>query len=49
MKAKSIRAFIGAKNFEVSSAFYREIGFEEVSLDAKMSYFKVNENLGFYL
>ena len=49
MKAKSIRAFIGAKNFEKSSAFYQEIGFEEVPLDAKMSYFKVNENLGFYL
>jgi hypothetical protein len=49
MKAKSIRAFIGAKNFELSSAFYREMGFEEVILDSRMSYFRVNENLGFYL
>ncbi|MFK7948441.1 MAG: glyoxalase [Saprospiraceae bacterium] len=49
MKAKSIRAFLGAKNYDISRAFYREMGFEEVILDNQMSYFKVNENLGFYL
>lgn len=49
MKAKSIRAFIGAKNFEISRAFYQEIGFEEVLIDTSMSYFKANESLGFYL
>ncbi len=49
MQAKSIRAFIGAKNYDISRAFYREMGFEEVILDTQMSYFKVNDDLGFYL
>jgi len=47
-KAKSIRAFIGAKDYEVSRSFYRDLGFEEVILSPNMSYFK-SENLGFYL
>ena len=47
--AKSIRTFIGAKNFEESRQFYKELGFEEVILDKKMSLFKVNDKLGFYL
>ncbi len=49
MKSKSIRAFIGAKNFLESRDFYNQLGFEESIIDAKMSYFKVNESLGFYL
>lgn len=48
-QAKSIRTFIGAKNYEVSRSFYRALGYEEVVIDEKMSLFKVNENLGFYL
>jgi hypothetical protein len=47
-KAKSIRPFIGAKNFEVSRNFYRDWGFEEVILGINMSVFKT-ENLSFYL
>ncbi len=27
--AKSVRTFIGAKNFEESKKFYEELGFEE--------------------
>jgi len=46
--AKSIRPFIGAKNFEVSRSFYRDLGFQESVLDDHMSYFK-SESLGFYL
>ena len=46
-KAKSIRPFIGAKNFETSRSFYRDLGFEESVLH-KMSYFKT-EKFGFYL
>ena len=46
--AKSIRAFIGAKNYSVSRDFYRELGFEEVITSAKMSYFSFGE-FGFYL
>lgn len=46
---KTIRAFIGAKNYDESREFYRAIGFEEVVIDATMCLFKVDENLGFYL
>lgn len=46
---KSIRTFIGAENYDLSRTFYRELGFEEHVIDPKMSYFKVNDQLGFYL
>jgi catechol 2,3-dioxygenase-like lactoylglutathione lyase family enzyme len=46
---KSIRTFIGAKNFKESREFYRALDFEEVALDPKMSLFKVNDRLSFYL
>lgn len=48
-KSNSIRSFIGAKNYKTSQEFYNQLGFEEIIIDSKMSYFKVNENLGFYL
>jgi catechol 2,3-dioxygenase-like lactoylglutathione lyase family enzyme len=47
-KVKSIRTFIGAKNYQISRDFYRDIGFQEVVLSADMSYFNM-EGLGFYL
>ncbi len=47
-KAKSIRPFIGAKNFDLSRQFYRDLGFQESILSSNMSYFKT-EGLGFYL
>lgn len=47
--SRTIRPFIGAKNYQESREFYRALGFEEVELGAKMCLFKVNENLGFYL
>ena len=46
--AKSIRPFIGAKNFELSRTFYRNMGFEEVVLFHNMSLFKT-KSIGFYL
>jgi hypothetical protein len=46
--AQSIRPFIGAENFELSRSFYRDLGFEEVILEPKMSLFKTNA-IGFYL
>ena len=49
MKSKSIRAFIGARDFNLSRAFYNDLGFEEVILSDHMSLFKVNEHLSFYL
>ena len=47
-KHKSIRPFIGAKNFEESRSFYRDWGFQESVLGHNMSYFET-EGLGFYL
>jgi catechol 2,3-dioxygenase-like lactoylglutathione lyase family enzyme len=47
-KAKSIRPFIGAENFEVSRRFYRDLGFEEKVLFPNMSLF-TSGTLGFYL
>jgi hypothetical protein len=47
-KAKSIRPFIGAKNFEISRNFYRELGFQEKILFPDMSLFQTDE-IGFYL
>lgn len=47
--AKSIRAFIGAKNFKESISFYKELGFEESIISADMRYFNISDSLGFYL
>ncbi len=47
--AKSIRAFIGAINFQESRLFYKDLGFEESVISKDMSYFKVSDKLGFYL
>ncbi len=47
-KAISIRPFIGAKDFDLSRSFYRDLGFEEKILSNNMSLFKTGE-LGFYL
>ena len=47
-KIKSIRPFIGAKNFELSRAFYRDLGFEETVLEHNLSVFK-NQDIAFYL
>ena len=48
LEINSLRPFIGAKDFEVSRAFYRELGFEEVVLSADMSLLR-SENAAFYL
>jgi catechol 2,3-dioxygenase-like lactoylglutathione lyase family enzyme len=47
--AKSIRAFIGALNFEESRQFYKDLGFEESPISKDMSYIRVTDQLGFYL
>lgn len=47
-KMKSIRPFIGAKNFEVSRNFYTDLGFEEIILEHHFSLFKKQEVV-FYL
>jgi catechol 2,3-dioxygenase-like lactoylglutathione lyase family enzyme len=47
--ANSIRTFIGAKDYQLSRQFYKDLGFEEVVLFHNMCYFKVTDQLGFYL
>ena len=47
-KAKSIRPFIGAKDYDLSRNFYLDLGFQEIILSADMSYFN-SDGLGFYL
>jgi len=44
----SIRPFIGAKDYELSRSFYRDLGFEERILFPDMSLFKTDQT-GFYL
>ncbi|WP_214073191.1 glyoxalase [Mucilaginibacter sp. dw_454] len=45
---RSIRPFIGAKDFKVSKSFYRDLGFEERIISADMSGFRIGEHT-FYL
>ena len=47
-KARSIRPFLGAENFEVSRNFYRDLGFEEKVLFHNMSLFRSGD-FAFYL
>lgn len=47
-KAVSIRPFIGAKDFELSRSFYRDLGFEETVLSPGFSVFKTGK-MAFYL
>ncbi len=46
--ALSIRPFIGARDFDLSRSFYRDLGFEEKVLSPDMSLFRTGE-FGFYL
>ncbi|MBX9783125.1 MAG: glyoxalase [Chitinophagaceae bacterium] len=47
-KTKSIRPFIGAKDYELSRSFYKDLGFEEVILSDDMCLFTTG-GPGFYL
>ncbi|WP_326983353.1 glyoxalase [Chryseobacterium sp. MYb264] len=45
---KSIRPFIGSQNFEESRNFYKDLGFEEIILEPKLSLFTW-QSINFYL
>lgn len=47
-KAKSIRPFLGSKNYAESRSFYKDLGFTENILSSNMSYFST-ATFGFYL
>ena len=46
--ARSLRPFIGSKDFALSRRFYRDLGFEETVLSPDMSVFKI-DGQAFYL
>ena len=46
--AISIRPFVGAKDYELSRSFYRDLGSEEIILFPNMCLFKTDQ-IGFYL
>lgn len=48
ISGKSIRTFIGSKNYTISRNFYKDLGFKEIITSEKMSYFYMEE-FGFYL
>ncbi|HBY69927.1 MAG: glyoxalase [Flavobacteriaceae bacterium] len=48
VSGKSIRTFIGSKNYTISRKFYSELGFKEFVTSDKMSYFYL-DRFGFYL
>ncbi|HAA11353.1 MAG TPA: glyoxalase [Cytophagales bacterium] len=45
---RSVRAFVGAKDYDLSRKFYKAWGWEEIPLPPKMSYFRQGA-FGFYL
>jgi len=47
--AKSIRTFIGAKDYSESIRFYEALGFNVHPVGEKMSVVRVTENIAFYL
>lgn len=47
-KAKSIRSFIGAKDFELSRQLHSDSGFEESIASLHLSFFNT-DGIGFYL
>jgi len=47
-RPKSIRTFVGAKNYQESRQFYTELGFVESVISEKMSYYHI-ASMGFYL
>ncbi|MGB0521542.1 MAG: glyoxalase [Flammeovirgaceae bacterium] len=47
-RAKSIQAFIGAKDYNLTRAFYRDWGFEELITSPNMSVFRKG-SVAFYL
>jgi catechol 2,3-dioxygenase-like lactoylglutathione lyase family enzyme len=48
LEINSLRPFVGAKNFDVSRAFYRDLGFEEAIISNGLSLFRSGV-FGFYL
>lgn len=48
LEIKSLRSFVGSKDFDVSRSFYKELGFEEKVISDKLSLLQIGE-FAFYL
>lgn len=48
LEGKSIRTFIGSKNYSISRKFYLDLGFKDIIISENMSYFSIGK-FGFYL
>lgn len=48
-QVKSIRPFIGTRDYEQSRCFYSDLGFKEAVISASLSYFEITAAIGFYL
>jgi catechol 2,3-dioxygenase-like lactoylglutathione lyase family enzyme len=48
IEINALRSFLGSKDFSVSRAFYRELGFEELVISKDLSRFNLN-TASFYL
>ncbi|MFK7781461.1 glyoxalase [Psychroserpens sp.] len=48
ISGKSMRPFIGSKDYTMSRNFYSSLGFKEIIISKKLSYFFIGE-FGFYL
>ena len=48
LTGKSIRPFIGSKNYYISRNFYLDLGFKEIIISENLSYFYIGQ-FGFYL
>jgi len=49
LRSRSLRAFIGSRDYGQSQSFYRALGFAVHEVGPKMSYVSVDDRLGFYL
>lgn len=47
--SKSLRPFIGSKDYSLSKQFYLDLGFNLAYDDKKLAFFQIDDNLGFYL
>ncbi len=48
LEIKSLRSFVGSKDFDVSRSFYRDLGFEEKVISDVLSLFQIDK-FAFYL
>ena len=46
---KSLRPFIGSKNYDLSKQFYQDLGWEVKDISPDMSVIIISENFSFYL